>query len=167
MTDSTLPPIKDWWRGNGAVDGDSVTVRAGSSTTPYDKFALPVGSRKWVVDLTYTAAAEASLWLVVNQLTDDNKQMGDSMTVGVQLPAGDRAQKSIAVDIPERVSAKWLPSLMVRASTDVTFHEVTVYEKDDLSSSRVAVWDGRREIPAQVTVWDGARELPTTLEIQA
>ena len=159
MTDSTLPPIKDWWRGNGAVDGDSATVRAGSSTTPYDKFALPVGSRKWAVDLTYTAAAEASLWLAVNQLTDDNKQMGDSMTVGVQLPAGDRAQKSIAVDIPEKVSAKWLPSLMVKASTDVTFHEVTVYEASNASSPDAFVWDGSREVPAHVTVWAGSKEV--------
>lgn len=159
MTDSALPPIKDWWRGDGAVDGGAVAVRAGSSTTPYDEFALPVGSRKWAVDIVYTAAADASLWLVVNQLTADNKQVGDVKSIDVQLSAGDRTRKSVTVDIPETASAKWLPSLRVKAPTDVTFHEVKVYEADAASSPDAFVWDGGREVPARVTVWAGAEEV--------
>lgn len=159
MTDSALPPIKDWWRGYGAVDSDSAIVHAGSSTTPYDQFALPVGSRKWVVDLTYTASAEASLWLVINQLTADNKQEGDVKSIDVPLAAGDRALKSVAVDIPETVTAKWLPSLRVQAPTDVTFHEVKVYEAGNASSPDALVWDGSREVPAHVTVWIGTKEI--------
>lgn len=159
MLDSVLPPIKEWWRGDGVAGDDSVLIRAGSSTTPYDESALPVGSRKWVVNLVYTATSDATLWLVVNQLTADNRQVGDVKSIDVRLPAGDKARKSITVDIPEAVSAKWLPSLRVKTPADVTFHKVGVYEARDVDSPDAFVWDGSREVPAHVTVWAGAKEV--------
>lgn len=166
MADSVLPAFSKWWRGNGVPDGDGALIRAGSSSTLFDQYALPAGGRKWTVEYEYSADAEAVVWVVVNKYTTANVKIGDVSIHDRRLPAAQNARVVIDFDLPAAVDAKWLPSIVVRESTDVRFSYVKVYETPVLSGPAATVWDGVTEIAASVTVWDGAREIPATLEIQ-
>lgn len=166
MADSVLPAFSSWWRGNGAPDGDGALLRAGSSSTLFDNYALPAGGRKWTVEYEYSASAEAVVWVVVNKYTAANVKVGDVAIHDRRLPAAQNARVVIDFDLPAAVDAKWLPSIVVRESTDVKFSYVKVYETPVPSGPAATVWDGAAEVGASVTVWDGTREVPATLEIQ-
>lgn len=166
MADSVLPAFSSWWRGNGAPDGDGAQLRAGSSSTLFDNYALPAGGRKWTVEYEYSASAEAVVWVVVNKYTAANVKVGDVAIHDRRLPAAQNARVVIDFDLPAAVDAKWLPSIVVRESTDVKFSYVKVYETPVPSGPAATVWDGAAEVGASVTVWDGTREVPATLEIQ-
>lgn len=166
MADSVLPAFSQWWRGSGDPDGDGALIRAGSSSTLFDQYALPAGGRKWTVEYEYSTSAEAVVWVVVNKYTAANVKVGDVAIHDRRLPAAQNARVVIDFDLPAAVDAKWLPSIVVRESTDVKFSYVKVYETPVLSGPAATVWDGAAEIAASVTVWDGIREVPTTLEIQ-
>ena len=166
MADSILPAFSQWWRGNGVPDGDGALIRAGSSSTLFDNHALPTGGRKWTVEYEYSADAEAVVWVVVNKYTAANVKVGDVAIHDRRLPAAQNARVVIDFDLPATVDAKWLPSIVVRESTDVKFSYVKVYETPVPSGPAATVWDGAAEVGASVTVWDGVREVPATLEIQ-
>ena len=167
MADSVLPAFSQWWRGNGTPDGDGALIKAGSSSTLFDQYALPAGSRKWTVEYEYSADAEAVAWVVVNKYTAANVKIGDVAIHDRRLPAAQNARVVIDFDLPATVDAKWLPSIVVRESTDVKFNYVKVYETPVPSGPAAAVWNGTDEVAASVTVWDGAREISASLEIQA
>ena len=167
MTDSVLPAFSQWWRGNGIPDGDGALIRAGSSSTLFDQYALPAGGRKWTVEYEYSTDAESVVWVVVNKYTAANVKFGDVAIHDRRLPAAQNARVVIDFDLPAAVDAKWLPSIVVRESTDVKFNYVKVYETPVPSGPAAAVWNGADEVAASVTVWDGTREVPATLEIQA
>ena len=166
MAESLLPAFSQWWRGNGVPAGDGALIRAGSSSTLFDRYALPAGGRKWTVEYEYSADAEAVVWVVVNKYTAANVKVGDVAIHDRRLPAAQNARVVIDFDLPAAVDAKWLPSISVRESTDVKFGYVKVYETPVQSGPSVTVWDGAAEVGASVTVWDGIREVPATLEIQ-
>ena len=167
MADSILPPFSQWWRGNGSPDGDGALIRAGSSSTLFDQYALPAGGRKWTVEYEYSTDAEAVVWVVVNKYTAANVKIGDVAIHGRRLPAAQNARVVIDFDLPAAVDAKWLPSIVVRESTDVKFNYVKVYETQAPSGPTATVWTGAEEVAASVTVWDGTREISASLEIQA
>ena len=167
MTDSVLPAFSQWWRGNGVPDGDGALIKAGSSSTLFDRDALPAGGRKWTVEYEYSADAESVVWVVVNKYTAANVKIGDVAIHDRRLPAAQNARVVIDFDLPAAVDAKWLPSIVVRESTDVKFNYVKVYETQAPSGPTATVWNGANEVAASVTVWDGTREIPATLEIQA
>ena len=167
MTDSVLPAFSQWWRGNGIPDGDGALIRAGYSSTLFDQYALPAGGRKWTVEYEYSADAEAVVWFVVNKYTATNVKIGDVAIHDRRLPAAQNARVVIDFDLPAAVDAKWLPSIIVRESTDVKFNYVKVYETPVPSGPPATVWNGDNEVAASVTVWDGTREIPATLEMQA
>ena len=167
MADSVLPPFGEWWRGNGVRDGDGALIRAGSSSTLFDRYALPAGGRKWTVEYEYSTDAESVVWVVVNKYTAANVKLGDVAIHDRRLPAAQNARVVIDFDLPAAVDAKWLPSIGVRESTDVKFSYVKVYETPEPSGPTATVWTGAEETSATVTVWDGTREIPAFLEIQA
>lgn len=167
MTDSVLPAFSQWWRGNGSPDGDGALIKAGSSSTLFDQYALPAGGRKWTVEYEYSTDAESVVWVVVNKYTAANVKIGDVAIHDRRLPAAQNARVVIDFDLPATVDAKWLPSIVVRESTDVKFNYVKVYETPVPFGPAATVWNGADEVAASVTVWDGTRELPATLEIQA
>lgn len=167
MTDSVLPAFSQWWRGNGSPDGDGALIKAGSSSTLFDQYALPAGGRKWTVEYEYSADAESVVWVVVNKYTAANVKIGDVAIHDRRLPAAQNARVVIDFDLPATIDAKWLPSIVVRESTDVKFNYVKVYETPVPSGPTATVWNDANEVAASVTVWDGTREIPATLEIQA
>ena len=167
MTGSVLPAFSQWWRGNGSPDGDGALIRAGSSSTLYDEYALPAGGRKWTVEYEYSTDAESVVWVVVNKYTAANVKIGDVAIHDRRLPEAQNARVVIDFDLPATVDAKWLPSIVVRESTDVKFNYVKVYETPVPSGPTATVWTGTEEAQATVTVWDGTREISASLEIQA
>lgn len=167
MADSVLPAFSQWWRSNGSPDGDGALIKAGSSSTLFDRYALPAGGRKWTVEYEYSAAAESVVWIVVNKYTATNVKIRDVAIHDRRLPAAQNARVVIDFDLPAAIDAKWLPSIVVRESTDVKFNYVKVYETPVPSGPPATVWNGANEVAASVTVWDGTREIPATLEIQA
>lgn len=168
MTDSVLPPFGEWWRSAGARDGDGALLHANSSSTVYDKLALPRRDGRWSVEFEYSADAEAVVWLVVNRYSDANVKMGEAAIFDRRLPAAQSRRVVLGVELPAKVDAKWLPSIVVRpGGADVMFNWVKVYETPAQKGPAVSVWDGTDEIGVDVTIWDGTQELPATAEIQA
>lgn len=170
-TESALPPLGLWWRGNGVRHGDGALIRANSSTVAYDNAAVPVGAGKWSIDFEYTAAAEASLWVVVVRHNADKSKVGEVATSEFKLPAAsEMTRRTLEIALPESVNERWLPSLRVRPPVDVDFAFLKVYETPappPPAGPAVTVWDGEREVACTVTVWDGEKEIPANIEIQA
>ena len=169
MADSALPPFSQWWRGNGSPDGDGALIRAGSSSTLYDKYALPAGSRKWTIEYEYSADAEAVVWVVINRYSDANVKLGEGAIFDRRLTAAQNSKIVLDFELPATVTEKWLPSVKVQSGADVKFHYLKAYETPAPAPAGpvATVWDGAAEIAASVTVWDGAREIPAAIEIQA
>ena len=169
MADSVLPSFGTWWRGNGVRDGDGALIRAGSSSTPYDRYATPRASGKWTIEYEYSADAEAVVWIVINRFSAANVKLGDGAIFDRRLPAAQNSKIVLDFDMPATVTDKWLPSVQVREGADVKFHWLKVYETPTPAPAGpvATVWNGTDELGATVTVWDGAREIPATLEIQA
>ena len=167
MTDSILPPFSQWWRGKGSPDGNGALIRAGFSSTLYDKYALPRGGGKWTIEYEYSAGAEAVVWIVINRYSDANVKLGEGPILDRRLPAAQNSKIVLDFELPATVTAKWLPSVVVRpGGSDVKFNWVKVYETSTPSGPSATVWTGTEEVSATVTVWGGTREIPASLEIQ-
>lgn len=168
MTDSILPPFGEWWRGNGVKDGDGALIRAGSSSTLYDRYALPRGEGRWTIEYEYSADVEAVVWIVINRYSEANVKLGEGAIFDRRLPAAQNSRIVLDMEFPAKVDAKWLPSVVVRPGADVKFNWVKVYKTPPPAplGPVTTVWDGVAEVGASVTVWDGVREVPATLEIQ-
>lgn len=169
MADSVLPPFGEWWRGNGVKDGDGALIKAGSSSTLFDRYALPRGEGRWTLEYEYSADAEAVVWIVINRYSGANVKLGEAAILDRRLPAAQNSRIVLDMEFPAKVDAKWLPSMVVRpGGADVKFSWVKVYKTaSPPSGPTVTVWNGTDELGVDVTIWDGAAEIPTTIEIQA
>ena len=167
MADSIFPVFGAWWRSKGARQGDGATLPSGTSTTPYDSAATPVGSRKFTFEIDYRDAAEARIDLRVNWFNDNKVKINGPFNITtVTLPQGQT--KVVAeVELPASTAPRWLPSIGVPAgSGDAAISSLKIYETP-VKVQPVTVWDGARESATTITVWDGAREVPASIEFQA
>lgn len=167
MADSIFPVLGAWWRSKGSRQGDGATLPAGTSTTPYDGAAMPVGSRRFTFEIDYQDTADVEVNLRVNWLNDNKVKInGPFDIITVTLPQGQT--KVVAeVELPSSTAPKWLPSIGIPAgSSDAVISSLKVYETPT-KPNPVTVWDGTKEVPVTVTVWDGAKEVPASIEFQA
>lgn len=171
MADSILPALGDWWWSKGKRQGTSVYLNAGASTTPYDGAAVPVGSRKFTLEVTYTSGHANKVDVRVNWFNDAKVKVAGPLDVKTfDLPSAQGGTALLEVDLPVDPRPRWLPSLLVPASAhDILVHSLKVYETPAPAPQgpTTTVWNGTDEIGVVVTVWDGANELPATVEIQA
>jgi hypothetical protein len=169
MAESLFPVLGAWWRNRGTRQGDGATLPPGASTTPYDNSAVPVESRRFTFEITYSADAAAKVVLRVNWHDSDRKKIGGPFNlVSVALDAAQGKTVTAEVTLPDNPSPRWLPSVGVPPeSGEVLISSLKVYETPAPAGPTAAVWDGATERPCAVTVWDGTRELPATVEIQS
>lgn len=167
MADSIFPPLGSWWRSRGSQQGAGATLPAGASTTPYDGSAMPVGSRRFTLEVDYQDTAEARIDLRVNWFNDNKVKINGPFNIAaVTLPQGQT--KVLAdVELPAGTAPRWLPSIAVPAgSGEAAISSLKVYETP-AKPNPVTAWDGAEEVPVAVTVWDGAKEVPASIEFQA
>lgn len=167
MADSIFPVLGAWWRSKGTRQDGGATLPAGTSTTPYDSAAMPVGSRKFTFEIDYRDTAEARIDLRVNWFNDNKVKINGPFDITtVTLPQGQT--KVLAdVELPASTAPRWLPSIAVPAgSGEAAISSLKVYETP-AKPNPVTVWDGAKEVPVAVTVWDGAKEVPASIEFQA
>lgn len=169
MADSILPALGDWWWSKGKRQGTSVYLNAGASTTPYDGAAVPVGSRRFTFEVTYTSGDQGRIDVRVNWFNDAKVKVAGPFDVKTfDLPPAQAGTTLLEVDLPADPRPRWLPSLLVPASAhDILIHSLKVYETPASQGPTTTVWNGTDEIGVVVTVWDGANEIPATVEIQA
>lgn len=167
MTDSMLPALGEWWRSRGQRQGDGASLPPGASTTPYDSSAVPTLSRRFTLEIAYSAAAAAKVDLRVNWFNDRKVKLdGPYLITTVTLPAG-QTKVTADVELPAGTATRWLPSIAVQAgSGEAAISSLKVYETP-AKPNPVTVWDGAKEVPVAVTVWDGAKEVPASIEFQA
>lgn len=164
MPNSVLPVFGAWWRSSGTRSGDGADLPAGATTTPYDNFAVPVGGKRWSVELEYSAAAPVTLVIRHNHI-NAGKEVARQTEIGrFPLEAGSGVTKRIDFDLTDSPHPNWLPSLSP-SDGRVSFTSVKVYETPVNAGPPVTVWDGVKEVPASVTVWDGAKEVACTVEV--
>lgn len=169
MAESLFPVLGAWWRNRGTRQGDGASLPPGASTTPYDNSAVPVESRRFTFEITYSADASAKVVLRVNWFSvGKTKVSGPFNLVSVALDAAQGRTVTAEVTLPDNPSPRWLPSVgVLPESGEVTISSLKVYETQAPPGPAVTVWDGAAERPCAVTVWDGTRELPATVEIQS
>ena len=128
---------------------------------------MPVGSRKFTLEIEYRDTSEARIDLRVNWFNDRKVKLdGPYLITTVTLPA-DRTKVLADVELPAGTAPRWLPSIAVPAgSGEAAISSLKVYETP-AKPNPVTVWDGTKEVPVAVTVWDGAREVPASIEFQA
>lgn len=164
MPESVMPKFESWWWSVGKREADGVTLSAGATSTPYDSSAVPVGGKKWTLELVYSAAAPVQLALRHNHFTASKTKTTQTEIDRYALDAGQKGTKVIDFTLSETTQPNWLPSLAV-FNADLTLHSVAFYETPAPSGPQVTVWDGLKEVKGTVTVWDGAREVPCTVEV--
>ena len=170
MADSILPALGSWWWSKGKRQGDAVYLYAGTSTTPYDSAAAPVGSRKFTIEIAYTSGDSSRLDVRVNWFNDAKVKVSGPFDVQTfNLDSAQNGTTLLVFELPPSASPMWLPSLLIPASAhDILIHSLKVYETPTQPAGPVTtVWNGADEIGADVTVWDGEKEIPATIEIQA
>lgn len=169
MAESLFPVLGAWWRNRGTRQGDGASLPPGASTTPYDNSAVPVESRRFTFEITYSADAAAKVVLRVNWHDSDRKKVGGPFNlVSVAIDAAQGKTVTAEVTLPDNPSPRWLPSVgVLPESGEVLISSLKVYETPAPTGPAAAVWDGATERPCAVTVWDGTRELPATVEIQS
>lgn len=171
MADSILPALGGWWWSKGKRQGTSVYLNAGTSTTPYDDAAVPVGSRKFTLEITYTSGNSNQIDARVNWFNDAKAKMAGPFDIKTfDLSPAQTGTVLLEVELPSSTYPRWLPSLLIPASAhDILVHSLKVYETPAPAPQGPAatVWNGTDEIGVVVTVWDGANELPAHVEIQA
>ena len=164
MPNSVLPVFGAWWRSSGTRQGDGAELPQGATSTPYDNFALPVGSKRWSLELEYSAAAPTNLVIRHNHINAD-KEVARQTEIGrFSLAAGSGVTQRIDFRLTDSTHPSWLPSLSP-IDGGVRFASVKVYETPADTGPRVSVWDGATEVPATATVWDGAKEVACTVEV--
>ena len=164
MPNSVLPVFGAWWRSAGTRQGNGASLPAGATTTPYDNFAVPVGSKRWSVELEYSADAPVTVAIRYNHITA-GKGVARQTDVGrFTLEAGSGVTRRIDFELSDSPHPNWLPSLGMMGG-GASFTSVKVFETPADTGPRVVVWDGATEVPATVTVWDGAKEVACTVEV--
>lgn len=169
MADSILPALGGWWWSKGKRQGTSVYLYAGTSTTPYDGSAVPAGSRKFTIEVTYTSGSSNQIDVRVNWFNEAKAKVSGPFDIKTfDLSPAQAGTALLEVELPANPNPRWLPSLLVPASAhDILVHSLKVYETPAPPGPTATVWNGTDEIGVVVTVWDGANEIPATVEIQA
>lgn len=128
---------------------------------------MPVGSRKFTIEIDYQDSAAASIDLRVNWFNDNKVKINGPFNIAnVALPQGQTKVVAEA-ELPASTAPRWLPSIGVPANSgDVAISSLKIYETP-VKVQPVTVWDGASESAATVTVWDGASEVPASIEFQA
>lgn len=163
MADSVLPAFGSWWQSSSRVVADGITLPAGASSTPYDNSAVPVGSKRWSIELTYTTTAAATLSIRHNHINAGKSKIRQTRIDDFPLSVGRLVTRRIDVLLPDTDQPNWLPSLAA-VGGDITIKAVSVYETPAPAGPTVTVWDGRKEVPATISVWDGRKEVACTVE---
>lgn len=128
---------------------------------------MPVGSRKFTLEIDYRDTSEARLDLRVNWFNDRKVKLdGPYSIASITLPAG-QTKVTVDVELPAGTAPRWLPSIAVpTGSGEAALSSLKVYETP-AKPNPVTVWDGAKEVTVAVTVWDGAKEVPASIEFQA
>lgn len=164
MADSVLPAFGSWWQSASRIVADGITLPAGASSTPYDNSAVPVGSKRWSVELTYTATAAATLSIRHNHFNAGKSRIRQTGIDDFPLSAGRLVTRRIDFLLSDTDQPNWLPSLGA-VGGDITIKAVSVYETPAPAGPAVTVWDGRKAVPATISVWDGRKEVGCTVEV--
>lgn len=164
MADSVLPAFGSWWQSSSRVVADGITLPAGATSTPYDNNAVPVGSKRWSVELTYTTTASATLSIRHNHFNAGKSKIRQTAIDDFPLSVGRLVTRRIDFLLPDTDQPNWLPSLAA-VGGDITIKAVSVYETPAPAGPAVTVWDGRKEVPATISVWDGRKEVACTVEV--
>lgn len=164
MADSVLPAFGSWWQSSSRVVADGITLPAGATSTPYDSNAVPIGSKRWSVELTYTTAAAASLSIRYNHFNAAKLKIRQTTIDDFPLEVGRLVTRRIDFVLPDSEQPNWLPSIAALGS-DITIKAVSVYETPAPAGPTITVWDGAKEVPTTISVWDGAKEVACTVEV--
>lgn len=164
MADSVLPAFGNWWQSSSRVVADGITLPAGATSTPYDNSAVPVGSKRWSVELTYTTTAAATLSIRHNHFNAGKSKIRQTAIDDFPLSVGRLVTRRIDFLLSDTDQPNWLPSLAA-VGGDITIKAVSVYETPAPAGPAVTVWDGRKEVPATITVWDGRKEVACSVEV--
>lgn len=127
---SVFPVIGAWWGGNGARVGDGRLIRKGSSSTPFEINAYPVLSRKWTVEITYTADKDTQIAMRSNWFDEGKKSTGkqDFITTW-NIRGGTNAAIKFDFELPNNAYPMWTPSIAVPGTAnDITIHNFNIYE---------------------------------------
>ena len=153
MADSVLPAFGSWWQSSSRIVADGITLPAGATSTPYDGSAVPVGSKRWSVELTYTTTAAATLSIRHNHFNAGKSKIRQTAIDDFPLSVGRLVTRRIDFLLSDTVGG------------DITIKAVSVYETPAPTGPAVTVWDGRKEVPATISVWDGRKEVGCTVEV--
>lgn len=164
MADSVLPAFGGWWQSSSRVVADGIMLPAGATSTPYDNSAVPVGSKRWSIELTYTTTAAATLSIRHNHFNAGKSKIRQTTIDDFPLSVGRLVTRRIDVLLPDTDQPNWLPSLAA-VGGDITIKGVSVYETPAPAGPTITVWDGSREVPATISVWDGRKEVACTVEV--
>lgn len=164
MADSVLPAFGSWWQSSSRIEADGITLPAGATSTPYDSNAVPVGSKRWSVELTYTTTAAATLSIRHNHFNAGKSKIRQTTIDDFPLAVGRLVTRRIDFLLSDTDQPNWLPSLAA-VGGGITIKAVSVYETPAPAGPTVTVWDGAKEVPATISVWDGAKEVACTVEV--
>ena len=164
MADSVLPAFGSWWQSASRIVADGITLPAGATSTPYDGSAVPVGSKRWSVELTYTTTTAATLSIRHNHFNAGKSKIRQTAIDDFPLSAGRLVTRRIDFLLSDTDQPNWLPSLGA-VGGDITIKAVSVYETPAPAGPAVTVWDGSKEVPATITVWDGRKEVACSVEV--
>lgn len=164
MADSVLPAFGSWWQSASRIVADGITIPAGATSTPYDNSAVPVGSKRWSIELTYTTTAAASLSIRHSHFNAAKSKIRQTTIDDFPLEVGRLVTRRIDFMLTDSEQPNWLPSIASLGS-DITIKAVSVYETPAPAGPIVTVWDGRKEVPATISVWDGRKEVACTVEV--
>lgn len=126
---SVFPVIGAWWGGNGARVGDGRLIRKGYSSTPFEVNAYHVLSRKWTVEITYTAEQNTQLAMRANWFDEAKKSTGkqDFITTW-NLRGGVNVALKFDFELPVNAYPLWTPSIAVPGTAnDITIHNFNIY----------------------------------------
>jgi hypothetical protein len=164
MADSVLPAFGSWWQSSSRIVADGIMLPAGATSTPYDNSAVPVGSKRWSVELTYTTTAAATLSIRHNHFNASKSKIRQTVIDDFPLSVGRLVTRRIDFLLSDTDQPNWLPSLAA-VGGDITIKAVSVYETPAPAGPAVTVWYGRKEVPATITVWDGRKEVACSVEV--
>ncbi len=146
---SVFPVIGAWWVGKGHRVGDGKYIELGSSSTPFETAAAPVGTRKWTAEIIYTSGDDNQLAMRANWFTaDKGKTNKQDFIVTWNLPAGVSRAMKFEFELPGNYPM-WTPSVLVpNTGHDINIAKLDLYEtpepglKVNLSGGRGSEGDG-------------------------
>lgn len=130
MPDSKFPWPGSWWTNTGRRDGADWVIPGGATFVPWANTAVPVGSKLWTVEFTYTAAADVPVAIRHNPFSkaDERSQVGQLALRTATLPKGERVTRRVNLSLTKSDQPLWTPSFLVHGSTEVRFHAIKAYE---------------------------------------